>query len=197
MKNVVLLLNILLVICFTFSCSPKKGKKLATTTIEEEPVSIFTPPAEEAEPKPEIIEDPVVEEPEIEKPIAPYLIASLKKTPCYGKCPVFEAKVYSDGKITYIGTQHVDKIGFYETHVDDQFINNLFAKAGQINYLNLNSNYPTNGKNISDVPSTISYLKIDADEKTIFNNFDSPIALRHYEKYFVNLLSELDWRKVD
>lgn len=174
-----------LIILCSFACN----KKIADVTTNETPPKIRIPldsinvePEAELEPLPDLEdqEDIVIE-----------LIASIRKTPCYGYCPVFEYKYYSDGRVSYNGQLHVDRIGVYETWVDIEFKSKIESLAQSIKYFSLEEEYPPNGRRIEDLPSTITYLKIDDREKSIKNNYDSPLVLRDFEKELLLLFNSL------
>lgn len=56
----------------------------------------------------------------------PYLVIMLKRTGCYGTCPVFEAKIFSDGQAIYDGVRHVERIGLFEASVDSIWIQRVW-----------------------------------------------------------------------
>lgn len=124
------------------------------------------------------------------------LIARIKKTPCFGQCPVFEASIYANGRVIYIGRKFVERTGTYEASLSKTQLENLLNKAVAANYFSLASTYPTEGRTITDLPSTITYVKIGTQEKEITNNHDAPQALRDFEKLFTGTLEELDWKPI-
>ncbi len=125
----------------------------------------------------------------------PYLVIMLKRTGCYGNCPVFEAKVFSDGQVTYDGIRHVELISLFESSVDSTWIQRVFERAKEINYFDLDEAYPSGGEPIPDLPTTITYLRLGEKEKTIRNNFDPPKALVDFEQWLERELKKLDWKK--
>ncbi|MEO6038174.1 MAG: DUF6438 domain-containing protein, partial [Saprospiraceae bacterium] len=39
------------------------------------------------------------------------VVASLRRTACFGSCPVFSVEIWSDGQVIWQGERHVARIG--------------------------------------------------------------------------------------
>lgn len=152
-----------------------------TTSVVE--IEIVVPDAEE---EPEAVDE--------EEPPKTDLISSIKKTACYGKCAVFEAKIYSNGRVVYEGKQYVEKLGQFEAFASDEWISRLQNKALELGILAMNSHYPEKANFIPDLPNTVTYLKSEGQEKTIVNNHNAPVSLSEYETFLLSLLEELEWK---
>ncbi|MEL6864983.1 MAG: DUF6438 domain-containing protein [Bacteroidota bacterium] len=125
-----------------------------------------------------------------------YVLASLKKNPCYGICPAFEIKLYSDGRITYFGQANVTRMGSYESTLDSATIDQILLKAQDINYFELADTYPTDGHFLEDIPLTITSINNGEEEKRIVNNFEAPRSLRSFESFLESLFKEVPWQKI-
>ncbi|MEM1327264.1 MAG: DUF6438 domain-containing protein [Bacteroidota bacterium] len=125
-----------------------------------------------------------------------YVVASIKRTACYGKCPVYEAKVFSNGLVLFEGEQNTDKKGLFEAYVLEHQVDRLVAQADSAAFFDLAATYPTSGFTLHDLPNTEIFIKKDESEKTIVNNHNAPKQLRAYEIYFDDFLSALNWRAV-
>ena len=62
----------------------------------------------------------------------PRLFASLKRSPCYGHCPVYEVQFYSNGQALYLGEHNVPLQGIYLGAVADSVIQQILEKARAI-----------------------------------------------------------------
>jgi len=130
-------------------------------------------------------------------PAAPVVVAGLKREPCYGKCPAFEVKLYSDGLVKYHGIAHVEKLGYYSATTSKAAIVNIQTKAEAIGYFELSQLYPKAGQQqIYDVPQTTTFVKIDQRENRITNRHDSPPTLYKFEKYMEEQLEGLNWTAI-
>ncbi len=124
------------------------------------------------------------------------LVASLLRTPCYGKCPQYEIRLYASGYATFEGMAHVEHLGQFEARVDPQIIENLIIKAIDINYIGLSDSYPVKGKGIEDFPLCVTGLFTGNRQKIIYNRNDAPKELVSYEEYFDELFEEINWKKI-
>ena len=181
------------------SCTPKVGRQLEeqkpnekTEQQQAENEANEETPIEEEE---EI--EPVVEKPNEEIISGPYLVASLAKTPCYGRCPVFEVRIYSDGVVEFFGKENVNLIGHFQANADQQFVDEVIRLAKAINYNELESNYPAHGLKISDLPNVVTYVRIGNNEKSITNNHLAPQALIEFEKQLEKMINSLSYQKLE
>ncbi len=127
----------------------------------------------------------------------PHLVASMKKTACYGKCPVFEVKFYSDGKATYHGKKFVDREGYYVAVIDDFRVSEIVRQANEVGFFKLDNTYPKNGRTITDLPNTITMVNDGIQEKSITNNHEAPASLLDFEQYLEAQIDQLEWTEVE
>ena len=174
--------GILLGICLLLmACSPRTGKQLAEK-----------PPAVPSEEILEPVHEVEVEE-EAPDPL-PELILSFRRMPCYGKCPSYEVKLYSDGKLDYQGEEHVKWIGNFTTQISQDLIFNIYERAANANFFALSDKYPPTAPMLTDLPQTITYLKQGELEQQIVNNYEAPPALLEFEQYLENLFENQSWK---
>lgn len=125
----------------------------------------------------------------------PYQYAGFQKTPCFGKCPVYEVKFFSDGRVTWLGRMNVERTGEYEARVDQSVLKSIKSKAEEIDFFALRNEYPVESK-VADLPTTITYLRIGDMEKQVKNTYEAPENLLTFEKFLEDLIKGLTWRKV-
>jgi hypothetical protein len=188
MKNIFLAFSTLLLVV---ACSKKTTEK--SSQIEAQP---STPVAVESPintpPKPPKTATKSVG---IPKDIDPNLLASLRRSPCFGKCPAFSYELFADGKVTYFGQSNVKRMGSYTTKVDDVFMKKIADKALSIKYLSLSDHYPTADIAVSDVPTITTYIRIGDDGKKITNNYDPPKELTEFEQWLEEQFDTLKWQQ--
>ncbi|MEO1514178.1 MAG: DUF6438 domain-containing protein [Bacteroidota bacterium] len=126
-----------------------------------------------------------------------FLLASIRKEPCFGRCPVYEARLFSDGRAVYIGKEYVDQIGQFEATATREKISILFEQARLIDYFNLPDTFPRYGQLIPDLPSTISSIHHKGRSKTTVNNHDAPRSLRKFEQLLETFFDGLEWNRID
>lgn len=124
------------------------------------------------------------------------LVASLERTTCYGNCPYYEAKVYSNGVVIYNGRKNVEYLGLHESRLSQQQIQALQDKAKSVGYIHLENKYPTKGLGIIDFPVCITSVVEGENKKMVYNRNDAPQRLVEYQNFFDELLEDLEWKKV-
>jgi len=83
-------------------------------------------------------------------PPEPVLI--YQRTPCNGRCPVYTATVFADGRVEYDGQRHVPLLGKHTLGLPPATVAALLAEARRINFDKLAERY---AGNTSDLPATI------------------------------------------
>jgi len=124
------------------------------------------------------------------------LVATIRRTGCYGHCPKYEARVFSNDSVVYNGMTYVDRKGLYEARTDSSWTQAILNKALAINFFDLHDTYPENGEMISGLPSVITSVHLSDISKTIEHNYDAPKALCDFEAFFETQLAQLRWTKV-
>ena len=140
-------------------------------------------------PEPEI-RSPEVTEPEI------FVLASIQKTPCFGRCPVYEARIYSDGKVVYHGNRFVTKRGLFQSFLEEGQLQLLIDKANELDFFSLKPEYPEKADRILDFPDTITYFQHEGKELKVYNNHAAPQQLLAFEKFLIQFLDELTWVEI-
>lgn len=176
---------------WSISCTPKSGEILQPTDSPQEEITVL----EEELTKPDTVAislDTIKQE---EEPIKIVLVASIEKTACYGKCPEFEAKVYSDGRVLFEGKQHSDKSGLFVAQVTEEWIADIRTYAISLGFFKMADQFPDKNA-ISDLPNTITFFRHKDVEKMITNNHNAPIELTKIETFFLQKLDALEWQAI-
>ena len=187
MKNIFFFL---LFLSATFiACAKKKVEKTTTTSVKTEATAPKkeTPTEVTAQPK----SAPATQTPE---GIDANLMAKIKRTPCYGKCPVFTIELFKDGVAKYTGVAFVDKKGSFTAKVSPEFIQQILSKAQAIKYLSFENKYPIAPVAIADLPVTTTFIRIGDVGKQITDNFDAPRELIDFENWLEHAFDKLDWQ---
>ncbi|MCU0348693.1 MAG: DUF6438 domain-containing protein [Saprospiraceae bacterium] len=136
--------------------------------------------------KPSTTEQPTSEE-------KPYQVAGFSKTACFGKCPVFQVKFFSDGKATWYGQMNVERKGWYEAKVDKEKLKEIRDKAHAVKYWDFAGAYPI-GYKVADLPSTVTYIRAGDTEKSVVNTHQAPAELEEFEDYLEGIINGLAWK---
>ena len=124
----------------------------------------------------------------------PTEVFTLRKTPCYGDCPVFRITVLSDGTVFYSGIRNVSLPGEYQASVTTDWVDRLQRKAIAQGIFSWSDTYPEDPDLfIADASNTITTFAWNGREKTITHNYDAPVPLAELEKELIGLIDELKW----
>ncbi|MFK7810340.1 MAG: DUF6438 domain-containing protein [Saprospiraceae bacterium] len=177
---------VLLAILLSMSCNRKSSQKIAdqsnTDVKGSEDITLPAPTL-------------VVTDDEIELPKV-HLMLRLERRPCYGECPVFELKVYSDGRAMWRGESYCPRIGYYEAFLPKEWREQLMTEANLISYFSLPNHYPLQGPYLSELPTTITYLNDGIQEHSITQNYLTPKELLQFQEEIERLAENLLWEKV-
>jgi len=119
------------------------------------------------------------------------IVIEFEKSPCFGRCPVYNVKVYGSGFALYEGINFTEKMGMYTTKFTKQEIDEIVKIAEAINYDSLKDEY--DDKNVMDLPSTYSAVRIDGKLKRIKARMDVPLALKNFNENLSVTLLEKKW----
>ena len=187
-NNFLILISFFLLI-FT-SCKTTEQQQVAEPQLEEENKTAQFPNVKEA-PSPTKIDRAIVEKVK-QAMLADTIFASIQRTPCYGRCPIYEAVIYNSGFVVYKGVLNVDKIGTFTSRLNIRQMEDIKSKAAEINYFDLKTQYDSP---VTDLPTTLTSVKIGNVKKKIKNRVGGPEALKQYEVFVEGILSSLSWDK--
>ena len=186
MKNIALML--LLFLTTATACSKKIVEQTTPTKVETETTPV---------PKPVSVETKApVQTPKVTVPEGTdvNLVAKIKRTPCFGKCPVFTVELYNNGTVKYNGVAFVEKKGNFVAKANSELVQQIQSKALSIKYLSFENKYPIAPVAIADLPTTTTYVRIGDVGKQISNNFDAPRELIEFENWLEQEFNKLDWK---
>jgi len=122
------------------------------------------------------------------------LVMTIKRAPCFGSCPWYEASFYDDGTILYEGKKHVNHIGKFKLKANSRTIRTLTNKAQKIGFFKMEKEYPVDPSHqITDLPKTELMVKIGRTGKTILLQNEIPPVLIEYIKEIEGTLKRLDY----
>lgn len=195
MKALNLLLTVA-IIFFSISCSSSK-KQVATEEEKVAPVNMEKAQAEAIAAAIKLnTKDLKLDLTELRKraDALDSIYASLKRTPCYGRCPIYEVSIYKSGYVVYNGNRFIEKTGLHRSRLTQEQLKQIAAKAEEIGYFELENNYDSP---VTDFPTTITVLNLPGKpKKEIKDRVGAPESLKEYEKFLDNLLNGLAWTKM-
>jgi len=119
----------------------------------------------------------------------------MRRSGCYGRCPIYEVRVTSDGVVRYTGERFTDKLGVYEKNVGAARAQALLRFADSLRVDTAAAEYEMM---VADLPGVrFTFVRADASVQAVNNAHFGP-------RYFVRIAAEVDsmaqvdftWKKV-
>ena len=118
---------------------------------------------------------------------APVLI--FQRTPCYGTCPAYTARVFADGRVEYEGQRFVPVLGPRTLSLPPAAVAAMLAEGQRIGFRKLDERY---SGNTSDLPATLITLHpAGQPAKSVFAEEQIPANLQGYIQYLQGRLDPL------
>ena len=123
----------------------------------------------------------------------PSVLASIKRTPCYGRCPIYQLTIMDNGEVLYAGKRFVEKLGTYSGLLTSEDLKTILIKAKEANYFELEDSYDVP---IADFPTCVTSVTKDGKTKRVMNKQGAPTSLKKFELYLDSLIEGLELKKV-
>ncbi len=102
------------------------------------------------------------------------LLFSLKTTPCFGECPVFDLKLYSDSTLVFEGKQFTELEGTNKAELNERQYEAITNLVKQVDWGNLNEEYVSD---MTDLPSSQFYFINNGNPRDIYKYGIEPKSL--------------------
>jgi len=122
----------------------------------------------------------------------PNLVISMKKTSCYGRCPVYEISIFSDHRVVLKGEKYLDYVGTFTATIPAEEYQQLYDLFAKSSFFDFEDEYMTA---VSDLPTTYLYFSTQRRSKKIRDYYGSPQELKDLETMVAKLLDELQWKE--
>lgn len=122
------------------------------------------------------------------------IVIQLKKTACYGQCPVYVFTIYEDGTCFINPKQFLAVKTFSKSFVPKTELEDLIQQAKTIDFWELDEEY--NNKKVSDLPSAYITVNRKRQTKTIHSRIGSPKNLVEFIKNVEKIAISRDWKTV-
>ncbi len=123
------------------------------------------------------------------------LIIEMRKTPCFGTCPVYNLYIYDNRKIEYQGIKYVDKLGLFKRTLSAQQYEGIRFAFEEARFDQMDNEY--DGP-VSDLPSTIISFTKDGHTKTVKGRYGTPQNFKNLENILHSLaMSTEAWEPLD
>lgn len=119
------------------------------------------------------------------------LFASIERTPCFGRCPTYTMKIYSDGFVEFNGERDHDMIGLYTTTITQQQMDAILETANDIEFFTFDDKYDDGM--VTDLPSTTTTIVADGKTKSVMRRHGHPKSLVQLEQAIDAVIKSARW----
>ncbi len=118
------------------------------------------------------------------------LCIQMRKSACFGTCPVYTLKIFTNGRVEYHGDNHTEKLGVYSRVLSDEVYTNIARTFRLANLAQYDSLYRSGA---TDFPITSLTYHGKGFSKTIAGDFETPKAVRALENKLDTLANAGEW----
>ncbi len=126
------------------------------------------------------------------------VMASFRRTACFGQCPVFTVTFFANGTAMYKGDMHVDKLGRHIAGYPTDRLQEIIDFAEENGFFEMADTYPEDKRFvIADASHTITQLRSGEKTHRINRNSLGPDELREIENKLQELVESLVLAGID
>ncbi len=119
-----------------------------------------------------------------------HAVITLKRTACYGFCPVYTLTIYGDGRIVYEGEACVGVTGRQTAQISPDDVKALVDEFYRIDYFSLKDEYRAPE---TDLPTTITSITVDGRSKEVLDYVAGPVELKELEDRIDEVAGSEKW----
>ncbi|MEO8198977.1 MAG: DUF6438 domain-containing protein [Gemmatimonadota bacterium] len=126
----------------------------------------------------------------------PYDSISLRREPCFGTCPIYEATLYRDGRARYVGTRFVERVGTWRGEVSVQDYARLAYLLDKLGFMALPDSFAAT---YTDQPgATLTAHRSPGGTKSVSDyGYVGPVELWALREIFDGILARVAWEKTN
>jgi hypothetical protein len=126
----------------------------------------------------------------------PYDSVYLRREPCFGACPMYEATLYRGGKARYHGTRFVERLGDYQGEVTLQDYGRLSYLLDRLGFMTMPDSFSASA---TDLPgATMVVSRRPEGEKAVHDyGYVGPVELWTLGVVFDGIVGRIQWEKVE
>jgi len=118
------------------------------------------------------------------------VVITMYRSVCYGACPVYSLTIHGNGTVVYEGEIYVNVTGIQTSEISQEKIQEIVDEFYRIDYLSLDDVYD---EPISDIPHTITSIRINGKYKSIYNRWGAPTELDELENKIDEITNSKQW----
>ncbi|MFT6716344.1 MAG: hypothetical protein ACJA0Q_000980 [Saprospiraceae bacterium] len=120
-------------------------------------------------------------------------LLTFKRTSCFGRCPVYDLKIYSDKTCEVDGKLFFIVEGIHQGALTQSQYDDVLKRIKDINYFELKDVY--DDPFVQDIPASYVSVQLDGKAKSIKSRYNSPKELTIFLTYLHELTIGMVWSK--
>ncbi|MEM7162977.1 MAG: DUF6438 domain-containing protein [Bacteroidota bacterium] len=120
------------------------------------------------------------------------LFFAYERTPCFGRCPIFQLKVYQSGFAVYNGTNFVDYIGIYKYRFEQSTLNELKNALNSADFFAMQDVY--DNEQVMDLPARIVEANFDGNKKKVMGRYNLPKEFKELTQTIDKIFENIEWK---
>lgn len=117
-------------------------------------------------------------------------VIKLERTLCFGRCPDYTLEILGDGTVNYDGHDFVQVKGKQTAKIAADAVKGLVDEFFKIDYFALQDSFV---EPVTDMPTTITSIRIDGKFKQVYNYFGAPQQVRDLELKIDEVANSAQW----
>ena len=130
-------------------------------------------------------------------------LIQLRRTSCFGTCPVYSVSIDATGQVIYVGEKFVRVVGRHTARIEPSIVAKLLAHAESARFFDLRDAYREienadgSRTSVSDQPTTFVSVAANGRNKTIEDYIGAPEALKEFEREIDEAAGSKRWISLD
>ena len=126
-------------------------------------------------------------------------VITLRRTACFGTCPVYSLEIFENGLVRYVGTDFVEVKGEHKAVIPQDAVEGLVGAFIRAEYFSLQNEYETykdaKGQvwHVSDLPTAYTTLQAGSRKKSVKDYAFAPEILRDLEFEVDRVINSHRW----
>ncbi|MCB0397661.1 MAG: hypothetical protein KDD36_13485 [Flavobacteriales bacterium] len=120
------------------------------------------------------------------------LFASISRSPCFGRCPEYDLRIYRSGYTIYDAKRFTDTVGVFYTILPREKLDKIKEYANEIGYFEMEDSY--DNQYVTDIPGVDTRCHFDGKDKSIHNRYQGPRELSSFEKFLDDQVKDVEWK---
>ncbi len=108
------------------------------------------------------------------------VVITMRRSACFGTCPVYTVAIYGSGKVEFRGENYVAEKGVHIDSIPQEEVNRLVHALHSQGFFSMQDRY--DNRHITDLPATITAFESGTVKKSVYDYHGAPEQLHELER---------------